>query len=290
MAMLGKGPCELSGWEPDENCLNLPEGTTEAQRELWRRVAAAILYNRTGQRFGDGCSVSVRPCRKSCADAYSRYFNQGQFLGTGFQFTGPYVPYMVDGEMRNASLCGCATDCHCGSELCEIELPGPIRDIVEVNIDGVVLDSAVYFSYDARFLVLRPEVADVHPELGITCWPMCQDLSRPRGLQNTFTVSYSTGIAVPFMAQLAMSEIMNHLAQQCGDGCGCGVGSRQNLSRLSRQGVDLEFADPQEVFTDGRIGLPISDLFVQTYNPGNLPRQMRVLSPDKRRPRIELGY
>lgn len=287
MALLGKGPCELNGWGPDEACLKLPDGTTDEQRELWRRVAAEILYNRTGQRFGDGCAHTVRPCRKKCADGWASRLN---FWPAGYNGS-PWIPYVdVNGDMRNASLCGCSTDCHCGSELCQIELPGPIRDIVQVDINGTVLDSSVYFSYDARFLVLRPEVADVHPDLDITCWPMCQDLSKLAGQPDTFSVTYSIGLAVPFMAQVAMSEVMNHLAQQC-DGCGCGAGARQNLQRLSRQGVELEFADAQQVFTDGRLGLPLADMFIQTYNPGGLPRAMRVFSPDApRRPRIQLGY
>lgn len=288
MALLGKGPCTLAGWEPDEACLKLPDGTTEAQRTFWRRVAAEILYMRTGQRFGDGCDHRVRPCRKACMDGYLDLL---RFPGGVANSTSGWVPYVgSDGEFRNAALCGCKTDCHCGNELCQIELPGPIRDITQVDIGGTVIDSAAYFSYDARFLVLRPDVMEaLHPELD-PCWPTCQDLSKPSGLPDTFSVVYSIGVAVPFMAGAAMSEIMNHLAQTC-SGCGCGSDARQNLQRLSRQGVDLEFADPQQVFTDGRIGLPISDLFVQTYNPGGLPRQMRVLSPDApRRPRIELGY
>lgn len=289
MALLGKGPCTLAGWEPDEACLKLPADTTPEQRQFWQRVAAEILYNRTGQRFGDGCTHAVRPCRKSCTDQY-RWLWQGQTLGSGYRMTGGFIPYMAGGEMYNATVCGCETDCHCGSELCQIELPGPILDITKVDINGTEINKALYFSYDARFLVLRPEVADVHPELGITCWPMCQDLSRPPEQPNTFTVYYSVGIAVPFMAAAAMSEIMNHLASQC-NGCGCGADARQALQRLSRQGVELEFADAQQVFTDGRIGLPLADLFVQTYNPGGLPRQMRVLSPDApKRPKIYLGY
>lgn len=289
MALLGKGPCDLSGWEPDETCLKLPDTTTPEQRLFWQRVAAEILYNRTGQRFGDGCSHTVRPCRRKCLDGFIDLL---RFPGGVANSTGGWIPYIgPDGEFRNASLCGCRTDCHCGSELCQIELPGPIRDITRVDVNGTVLNSACYFSYDARFLILRPDVVEqIHPDLDVTCWPTCQDLSKPAGQDGTFSVTYSVGLAVPFMAQAAMAEIMNHLASQC-NGCGCGADARQNLQRLSRQGVQLEFADAQQVFTDGRIGLPLADLFVQTYNPGALPRAMRVLSPDSpKRPRIELGY
>lgn len=289
VSQLSTGPCQLTGWTPDEDCLKLPDGITQAQRDFYQRVAAEILYMRTGQRFGPGCEHTVRPCRKSCADGWdSRWLTA--FPGGVANTTGGWFPVLVDGDFRNRSVCGCQTDCHCGPELCEIELPGPVYDITQVDINGTIIDKSLYFSYDARFLVLRPEVADVHPDLGITCWPTCQDLSQPPGRPNTFSVTYSIGQAVPFMASAAVTEIMNHLAQEC-SGCGCGAGARQNLQRLSRQGVDLEFMNPQEVFTDGRIGLPISDLFVATFNPDGLTKRSRVLSPDApKRPKIWLGY
>jgi hypothetical protein len=60
--------------------------------------------------------------------------------------------------------------------------------------------------------------------------------------------------------------------------------NNQNLARLSRQGVDLEFVDKQQVIADGRTGIEIVDAFIYAVNPGGLPRQMRVVSPDSPRP------
>jgi hypothetical protein len=44
--------------------------------------------------------------------------------------------------------------------------------------------------------------------------------------------------------------------------------------------VDLEFADPQEIFTDGRTGIPLVDQFIAAVNPYKLASPLRVLSPD----------
>lgn len=293
MSTLPIGPCTLDGWQPDESCLKLPSTVTPEQRQFWQRIAAEVLYIRTGMRFGKSCEVTVRPCYGGCngQDGDGWWFSGPVPLG----YNGPFYPYRgADGGIRNWRGCGCGDRCHCGPQLCQLELPGPIFDINEVVIDGTVLDRNTYFAYDGRFLVLHTEdFKALHPTIAAKygdCWPTCQDLTKPARRMDTFSVTYSTGLASPFMAQAAVTELMNHFAGMC-DGCGCGTEARQNLSRLSRQGVDLEFADPQQVFTDDRIGLPISDLFVQTYNPAKLPRAMRVFSPDmKRRPRVEQGF
>lgn len=297
MAVISQGPCQLDGWTPDETCLKLPADITEEQRALYQRYAADILYHRTGQRFGPSCGVEVRPCYGGCdgRDGDGWWFSGPVPLG----YAGAFYPYRgADGDIRNWRGCGCGDRCHCGPELCKIQLPGPIYDITLVEIDGVEIDKACFFSYDARFLVLNPVAFEArHPELHAKydgCWPRCQDFTKTGG-EGTWSITYSTGLPVPFLAAAAVTELMNHFAGMC-SGCGCGTEARQNLTRLSRQGVDLEFADPQQVFTDGRIGLPICDLFVETYNPNKLPRAMRVLSPDvghaggPGRPFIQLGY
>lgn len=284
---LASGLCSLDGWELDQSCMDIPVDTPPEVIERWRRVAAELLYGLTGQRFGPSCPVTVRPCRKQCADGFGlltgRFFYQGQ----GYLSTGQFIPFMRDGQMFNASLCGCSGDCHCGPELCEVYLPGPIYDVVSVDIDGDTVAPATYNVLDGQFLVRRSDVAD--DAFGGKCWPSCQDMSLPPGQPGTFTVVYRTGIPLPAMGVAALSQLAAHYIKGC-NGCGCGIGTRNNLSRLSRQGVDLEFADAQQTLADGRTGLPLVDLFIHTVNPSRLPQAMRVLSPDApRRPRIWTG-
>lgn len=278
---LNSGLCELDGWELDRSCMDIPAGTTEETVERWRRVAAELLFALTGNRYGPSCPVTVRPCRKACAETYERFFNQGQFLGGGYRFTGPFLPYMAGGRMYNASLCGCESTCHCGPELCEVYLPGPVYDIVSVNIDGETVAPSTYGILDGRYLVRASNTpADAQ---GGTCWPSCQDMSLPPGEENTFTVTYRTGIPVPAMGRAALSALTAHYIRGC-EGCGCGVSNNRNLSRLSRQGVDLQFVDAQEVLSDGRTGIEIVDQWIFAVNPSRLPRQMRVVSPDSPKP------
>lgn len=283
---LTSGLCSLDGWTLDRTCMDIPAGTSEETIESWRQVAAELLFGLTGNRFGPSCPVTVRPCLKRCADEMGlfagRFFNQGQYLSTG-----PFIPYMRDGMMFNASLCGCSGDCHCGPELCEVFLPGPIYDIVSVDIDGATVDRATYNILDGRYLVRRSDVA-VDASGGV-CWPSCQDMSLPPGEPNTFTVVYRTGIPVPAAGRAALSELTAHYIQGC-VGCGCGAQNNKRLRSLSRQGVDLEFEDLSTTLAEGRTGLPLTDLFIHTYNPSKLSHAPRVLSPDApRRPRIWYG-
>lgn len=277
---LSSGLCSLDGWELDQDCLNIPDGTAPATIEKWRQVAAELLFTLTGSRFGPSCPVTVRPCLKSCFDSFRSFLFQGQAV----QSTGPFVPYMRAGQMYNASLCGCSGNCQCGPELCEVFLPGPVYDVVSVDIDGEVVDPATYGILDGRFLVRSSTTAE--DAAGGTCWPGCQDMSLPPGSENTFTVTYRTGIPLPAMGKAALSELAAHYIRGCA-GCGCGATAQKSLSRLSRQGVDLQFVDAQQVLTDGRTGLPLVDQFIHAVNPSGLPRAMRVLSPDApKAPRI----
>lgn len=284
---LNSGLCSLDGWTLDQSCMDIPDDTPPEVIERWRKVAAELLFALTGNRFGPSCPVTVRPCRKQCAEGYSRFFNQGQYLGSGFRFTGPFIPYMANGAMYNASMCGCQSTCHCGPELCEVYLPGPIYDIVSVDINGETVAPATYNILDGQYLVRSS--ATPNDALGGTCWPSCQDMSLPPGEDETFTVVYRTGIPLSALGVAALSALTAHYIRGCA-GCGCGIAPPQNLSRLSRQGVDIEFASPQEVLSDGRTGIEVVDQFIHAVNPGKLTHAMRVLSPDApRRPRIWYG-
>jgi len=278
---LNSGLCALDGWELDRSCMNIPDGTTEETIERWRKVAAELLFALTGNRFGPSCPVVVRPCKKTCAENY--LFPLG-FWPAGYNGS-PWIPYMDRGLMYNASICGCRGGCHCGAELCQVYLPGPIYDIVSVEVDGELVSPSTYSILDGRYLVRSSATpADAS---GGTCWPSCQDMSLSSG-PGTFVVTYRTGIPLSSLGVAALSRLTAHFIRECsGASCGCGLGSSQNVSRITRQGVQMQLIDPQEVLSEGRTGIPIVDQFIHAVNPGKLPRQMRVLSPDSpRAPRL----
>lgn len=274
MAALDSQNCQVWALETTHGCWDIPEDTPPETIQFWNRVASDYLWQMTGRRLGPSCPLTIRPCLKRCADNYGigRFLNQGQY-----QSTGPWIPYMVDGQMRNASLCGCVRDCHCGPELCQIDLVDPVYDVTNVRVDGIDVPSSTYTVIDARYLTrVNDGIAGEEPR----CWPSCQDLTLTDAHPGTFSVTYRTGLTLSGLAHAAVTMLTAHFIKGCSGGCGCGVGTRQNLSRLSRQGVDLEFADPQQLFDDGRTGIELVDFFIRGANPYGLGSQMRVLSPD----------
>lgn len=264
-------------WPVDfTNCHAVPDTLTPEQQDRYVLAASQYLWMMTGRRIGPSCPVVVRPCRKKCADGFlDRFLYHGQ----RYRSTAGWVPYMFNGQMRNATLCGCVQDCHCGPEMCQVRLRGPVYDITAVDVGGTVLDPGTYHVYDGEWLT-RINPSPLPDDTAANCFPSCQDLTAAPGSPDTFTVTYRTGLEVPALGVLAVSSLAAHMMADCG-GCGdCGEGTRQNLSRLSRQGVELEFADAQQVFTDGRTGIEIVDQFIRAVNPYGLADAPRVLSPD----------
>ncbi len=276
---LDSSTCEVWPLDTDAGCWDVPADTPQSTITTWNRVATEYLWAVTGRRLGPSCRVTIRPCNKSCFDGWglSRFLNQGQF--NGLKSTGGWIPYLgADGEFRNASLCGCDRECHCGPEVCEIDLQGPVYDVTNVRIDGLDVPDTEYAVVDGRWLRRINSLAS-GTETN-RCWPTCQDMTLPDVNPNTFSVTYRAGLGLSGMATMAVTELTAHFIRGCNGGCGCGTGTRQNLQRLQRQGVELEFADPQQLFDDGRTGIELVDFFIRANNPYGLASQMRVLSPD----------
>ncbi|MFI9418095.1 hypothetical protein [Streptomyces werraensis] len=263
---LQTGPCEA--W-PTDLCCDV-DGVAEEDLERWTLVASQILFALSGRRIGP-CPVTVRPCRLACLESAPFISFQTR---TG---TGPWIPYIgTDGLWRNASVCGCQSDCSCG-ELCEVLLEGPVYDITEVNIGGQVLAPEQY-RVDAPGRLVR---------VGGGCWPSCQDMAAAPGEPGTFTVTYRIGLPVDEAAIAAVSELTCHLLKGCGGNGSCGCNSSRNFTRYVRQGVELEMPDPQVIYSQGRTGLPLVDAWLMVVNPNRLDSPSRVYSPDFRRARVQ---
>lgn len=258
---------------PVDLCCELPEDLDEAVIERWAGIASTILWAMTGRRWGPSCPVTVRPCKRSCADTLPLYRFQ-----TGGS-AGGWVPYIgIDGAWRNASLCGCRTSCSC-TELCELRLDGPVYDVVSIQ-DGETELAPEAYRVDSANTVVRTDGE---------CWPVCQDMSAPCGVEGTVCVTYRTGLPLDDAAIAAVSELTCELVKAClppgTSGCGPCRLPGNNLVRLQRQGVTIERADPTTIFAEGRTGLPLVDAWIFSVNPYRLASPSRVYSPDLRRPR-----
>jgi hypothetical protein len=229
-----------------------PSVTDDADKSLFESMAAELLWNWTGQRFGS-CPVSVRPCRSECTDQVETFWGRGPYP---WGSNNGWVPMLVAGKWYNVACGGCGlTNCNCGPDKSfSLELPGPIVSISEVNVDGQTVDPSAYHVDNNRWLIRTD---------GGT-WPWCQDFSIPSGELGTWDVNYQRGTPVPDGGQIAAGKLACELAKaNCGDST-CQLPKR--IQSISRQGVTMAMIDTMEDVEKGRTGIWIIDSWVASVN------------------------
>lgn len=254
------GPCD---WPLNTDCVPGWAEHSPAVQARATTFATFVLDAMTGRQFGQ-CPVTVRPCGTGCR--FSVGYQTFPVGAPAPNVPGPWmVPYIVGGTWRN---CACDGGCSC-APACRVELNGPIAEITEVKVDGLVLDPSAY-ALIGQWLARTD---------GGECWPSCQDPAVPDTEEDTFSVTYVPGRLLPEAGQIAAGILAGEFAKACA-GNGCSLPPQ--IASLTRQGVDVEFVDPQTVFQDGKTGIREVDLFVQSVNPGRLRQRARVYSPDIR--------
>lgn len=260
------GLCEP--WTPIWTCA-LP---TEANAVTGTAVqmASEILWALTARRFGL-CTVTIRPCRRDCFNANWGGWNNWWEYGT-------YpTPVLYNGLWYNIACGWCSDGCSC-SRISDVMLPGPVHEIGAVKVDGVVLTKNVDYRLDDYRRLIR---------LGGEEWPLCNDLNLADTEVGTWSVTFSQGEPVPSLGQIAVGILATELAKMliCDSSCSL----PKPVQSLSRQGVNLTFLDPNEVFADGRTGLYVPDMFISTYNPNKLRNRSMVYDIDNLNNRRQLG-
>lgn len=252
------GPCD---WDVDVSCVADWGSYSDANRSRAITLATFVLDALTGHQFAR-CAITVRPCGPSCG-----LFTGYQTFPVGAPAPGVpgtwMAPYVANGLWRN---CTCGGGCDC-APACRIDLMTPVAQVDEVKVDGVVLDPTAY-TLVGQWLARTD---------GGACWPACQDPSVPDTEEGTFSVTYRPGRTLPQAGRIAAGVLAAEFAKACA-GAACGLPAQ--IASLSRQGVDVEFVDPQTVLTDGRTGLREVDLFISAVNPYSLRQRSRVMSPD----------
>lgn len=198
--------------------------------------AQMVLWSKTGRRFGVTLTTGERyqvPGSTSC---------------------GTWVPELCDGEWYNRRV---------GDTCCQIILEHqPVREVVEVRIDGAVVDPS---SYQLLGAVLRRHDA---------CWPSPHSCS---GDVPIIEVDYRWGAGFPVGVEHAMGELAFEVIEAL-HGRNCRLPSTLfSAARLSgsRQGLNVD-----NEIGPGKIGLPLCDALIDTVNPHGLVTRSRVFSPD----------
>lgn len=271
------GASHMPCWpRPDTTCcddLNPADPTPEQEQRIERtlQVATEIIWRLSGKQFG-ACPVTVRPCRKACAQGNTGYWSD---IG--------WMPLLDGGVWYNQNCDRCKpSGCSC-AELCEVDLPGPVTDVISVKRDGEVLDPSEYRVDNFRKLVRTSAAVSLPGEAG--CWPTCQDMSLPTTEPGTFEVTYLRGEPVPQAGLWAAGQLACQLLKACGPDSGACV-LPKNAQRIARQGVTVELT-PLLVRPGGfGTGIPEVDLWLNSVNPYKAAGPSRVYSVDRPAPRM----
>lgn len=260
------GPCD--GWPIDTGCCDTWSTYSASVQAAATDYATAVLWAATGRRFGL-CTRVVRPCGRTCQEAYGGY-GSSAYAGS-YWSEGTWLPYIFNGEWRNC-WCGCGgTPGCCGCNVdCQVYLDGPVNNIISVTVDGDTVDPATYRVDNGVWLVRTHDQSDAD------CWPDFQNFNRNSGT-GTFIVTYQRGLAVPTALLRAAGELACEFAKAC-VGAPCRLSGR--VSSIARQGVNLSFVGVEALMEKGLTGISTVDQIIHTFNPYNLTSPMRVVSPD----------
>lgn len=249
--------CEEPNWSNDEE-------THAEAKALFETMATDLLWNWTGKRYGI-CEATVRPCRDWGTRREDTYTGRGPFTSLPGAGRPGWLPVMINGSWFNLRCGRCSGGCHCDWSKA-IKLPGPVREILEIEIDGEILDPSRYF--------LAPGGTLVRTDLGF--WPNEQNLDKPLGEVGTWGVTYKRGEPVPSGGRIAAGVLARELfLASCGDP-DCGL--PQRVQTVTRQGVTVAVLDAFEDVEQGRTGIWLIDSWVASV--AKSPRKSTVLSPD----------
>jgi len=164
--------------------------------------------------------------------------------------------------------CGCCLAC---CDIDAIPLRGPVVEISEIKIDGVVLDSSEYVLLP-RDRVMRVSTSDQRPP----GWPGNQALWKPDTEDDTFSITHTFGMAPPYPHWIVQANV--ELACDMATWTIKGTGALPaNASSVIYQGVSLSLSNRARLLEQHVDRLPAVSRFfgiVSQFGGGG------VFSPD----------
>lgn len=268
-----------------EPMVTLGEGTLESPCPVdmtpFAQMASWLLFELSGRLYSGRCERTVRPCGDTPCGF--QILPRGYVIwpgdwgyGTGWGWSG------MNWNWPDYGGCSCVP-------LDRINLAGyPVREILEVKIDGVVLDEfdlggTRNWRLDKNRFLTRMADADGNAQR----WPACQRLDMDDTEPGTFAVTYAYGQDPPLFGSLAAAEIACEIYRST-TGAACELPS--GTIRITRQGVTIDKLAALGWFrsrTKGwQTGLPSVDAFLNGANPYGLTRRPMMMAPGNRRGRF----
>lgn len=268
-----------------------PEDPTADQLLMERALvwASRRVFEATGGQWWGCCPITVRPCRPSeCT--WPAGWPAGAFPPPGYGPVPvepwqhlPAIPFgMAVGAGEtvfvNVWRCGCTepNTCSCGAIGDRLVLPfGPVREVLEVKIDGVVLEADEHYAVTPEGVLVRTD-----GEL----WPRCQDVTAAPDAEGTWSVTYRHGFDPPPELRPMVAEFACELARACQPGeCSLPPG----FQVVNRDGVDFGVVEPSEYRAQGLTGFGPIDDWILLMRGGHVGIQD---APRAYRPRFEEIY
>lgn len=237
------GPCQGEDYESDL--------TTSAA--LMLQAATDLLFQWSGRRFPGICERKIRPC----------------------------VAEREPGGLRRPSgwnsgwgICRCMGGCSCPGRR-ELDLGAyPVREIVEVLVDGDVVDPSLYRLDDQRTLVRLRDPNGSSPG-----WPSRQNLSLDDTDEGTWSVTFRWGQEPPEAGVHAVAVLACELAMACDPERQEECRLPKNATSVTREGITMVLSPSDFLDRNGNTGLYEVDLFLQAFNPTRERRRPSVWWP-----------
>lgn len=259
----------LDGAEVAE-CCNLTDCDNPSIFDGAAEIASELLFQFSLRRYPGLCETTARPCRTGCGCPW-------QVLSRGHIIWNPMNILPLYGWWCDDTACGC-------TPLSRVLLAGYVQEIIEVLIDGEVVDPDTYRVDQHRWLVrTRPSADDQ-----VNVWPGCQAMDLPDTEEGTWSVTYTYGKTIPADGVNAARELACEIAKAC-NGEDCALPA--NTVQVARQGITVQI--PSYVswgFEKGgrsiprgwKTGMPAVDAFLNARNPTGVPRIPNFWSPTAR--------
>ncbi len=259
------GPCEP--WIGDADvaaCCGVDVGSDTWLFSASAISASSLLYKLSGRQYPGVCTRTVRPCNeRECGF---------QVLASGYVID--HSPLWT-GLTWAPSVCGC-------QPISKVELANyPVVDILEVKIDGAIIDAAEYELARQQYLI-RKRDSDGNRQF----WPSCQIRDLDDTEPGTFSVKYLHGVNPPPEGVDAAAQLACEIYKSCPNAQGvqnCAI--PKNATRVTKQGITIELGALRWTRKDGwNTGMKLVDAFLNAVNPYGKQRRPAIWSPDEMLP------
>jgi hypothetical protein len=230
-------------------------------------AATEMLYRLSGRQFTGKCGpVRIRPVARpvqmDSQFAIGRQWSYGGYGSTSAMAMG--LPAIAR---------------HFGPEFpYEILLHDyPVRSIIEVKIDGIIIPPDEYELREYQRLVRLRTSASETPTARFG-WPTSQYVDLPDTEEGTFSVLYEYGTDPGIGGKTACTILAESMAlPRLGDT----TTYPERTTSVTRQGVTVQVASVEDVVKSGQTGIYAVDRWIMSVNPTKARRQAVVFSPDR---------